>query len=101
MQIECIDLDSLAPNRRTHSSQVAVERRRETVHPSNPPASAAWDAASGTTSLTEVALSPERMFGVTVTEEMAAMAIRQLRERKLVATAGVPLLSTVVRCWPD
>lgn len=94
MQIERIHSDSMVVNKLPDGSRVIVDSGNETVYALNATAGAAWDACNEPTTLPKVAQHMQQSMHVTVTEDLAEMAIRQLRERKLVAAPGAPLLAT-------
>jgi coenzyme PQQ synthesis protein D (PqqD) len=89
MKIECTDLSSLVVNKLPDGSRVIVDQDNATMYALNATAGAAWDACTQPTTLPEVAERMQSSLEVTVTEELAEMAIRQLQENHLVAAPGL------------
>jgi hypothetical protein len=92
MKIQCSREESLLVNKLPDGSQVIVNPSNETMYALNATAGAAFDACRAcqqATTLPEVAETMQRSLNVTVTEELAEMAVRQLHENKLVSAPEV------------
>jgi Coenzyme PQQ synthesis protein D (PqqD) len=90
MQIARSQLIALVENKLPDGSRVVVDSTNETVFALNATAGAAWDACNRPTTLSRVTKEMQRSLDPSVTEELAAEAIRQLEDQKLVETS-VPL----------
>jgi hypothetical protein len=88
MQVERAHSEVLQENRLPDGSMVIVDPASETVFALNPTAGAAWDACSSPTTLSKVAEEMQRSFSPSVTEDLAAEAVLQLQDKKLVKTSG-------------
>ncbi|HEX3436984.1 MAG TPA: PqqD family protein [Pseudacidobacterium sp.] len=93
MQVERSASDALAVNKLPDGSAVIVDSNNQTVFALNPTASAAWDACSHPTTLSEITKEMQQSFDPDVTEEVAQEAILQLQEQKLVKMSGKSLAS--------
>jgi hypothetical protein len=88
MQVERINSGDLVINQLPDGSKVIVDSRSEKVFALNSTAGAAWDACSGSTTLSNVAKEMQRTFNPGITEDLAEEAILRLREKNLVAISG-------------
>lgn len=87
MQVERTGSDALVVNELPDGSRILVDSTNEKVFALNATAGAAWDACSGSTSLSRVAAEMQRSFNPGVTQEVAEEAILRLQEKKLVRTS--------------
>jgi hypothetical protein len=94
MQIERTSSDSLVVNKLPDGSRIIVNSGNETVYALNATAGAAWDACSEPATLPQVAERMQQSLEVTVTEEMAEMAVRQLEDNKLVSMPASAVKTT-------
>src|SRR5579863_7948336 len=88
MQVERANSDGFMVNQLPDGSRIIVDAPNQTVFALNATAGAAWDACTGSTTVSEVTEKMQRSFDPEVTEEIAVAAIDQLREKKLVSTSG-------------
>jgi hypothetical protein len=92
MQVERVNSESMTDNRLPDGSRILVDAGSEKVFALNATAGAAWDACSAPATLAEMTAEMQRTVNPSVSEELAAEAIRQLEEQKLVRTSGAPAL---------
>jgi len=88
MQIRRLQSSALAENKLPDGSRVIVDSSNETVFALNATSGAAWDACSHPTTLAKLTEEMQRSLDPSVTQELAAEAIRQLEDQKLVATSA-------------
>src|SRR5271156_7158420 len=88
MHVERANSDALVVNQLPDGSRIIVDPSNEKVLALNATAGAAWDACSDPTTLARVTDSMQRSLDPGVTEELAAEAILQLQDKKLVTTSG-------------
>lgn len=84
MQIQNTASESLVVNKLPDGSRVIVDAGNETMYALNATAGAAWDACSEPSTLSQVAANMERTLNSPVTEEMAELAVLELKDKKLV-----------------
>jgi hypothetical protein len=88
MQIERVNPEGLTENRLPDGSRILVDAHNEKVIALNATAGAAWEACSAPTTLAQVATDMQRTLTPDASEDLAADAIRQLEEQKLVRTSA-------------
>jgi hypothetical protein len=89
MQIQNAASSSLVVNKLPDGSRVIVDAGNETMYALNATAGAAWDACSEPSTLPQVAANMERTLNAPVTEEMAELAVLELKGKKLVDAPSV------------
>jgi hypothetical protein len=94
MQIERVNPDELTERRLPDGSRILVDPVCERVIALNATAGAAWEACSTPTTLARVAKEMQRNVDPSVSEDLAAEAVRQLEEQKLVRTEGLPAVQS-------
>ncbi len=90
MQIERSNSDALVVNKLPDGSRVILDAENEAVFALNSTAGAAWDACIDPTTLATVTERMQRSFDPGISAELAEEAIRQLHDKKLVKTSGLP-----------
>lgn len=87
MHIERVNSDALKVNQLPDGSRVIVDNERERVFALNATAGAAWDACSGSTTLSGVTKHMQQSLHPQITEELAEEAVLRLQEQNLVNTS--------------
>jgi hypothetical protein len=87
MQVERVNSDGLIVNRLPDGSRIFTDQQNETVFALNAAAGAAWDACSKPITLAGMANEMRRAYDPHVTDELAGVAVAELREKHLVTTS--------------